>query len=74
VIVLHELERALNHCVLKINGRIECRDFARKMLTDAEVFRSPPNNLVWPDKARRHATNRLLARLLSAQQMHLDAT
>jgi len=74
VIVLHEFECAFNHRVLEIAWRIECRDFARKVLTNAEVFGSPSDELIWADKTSLDATNRLLTRLLCPQQMHFYAS
>ncbi|MGA9241793.1 MAG: hypothetical protein WBW03_07405, partial [Silvibacterium sp.] len=74
VIVLHEFESALNHRVLEIAWRIEGSDFARKVLTKAEVFGSPPDELVWADKSGLDATNHLLTRLLCPKQVHFYAS
>jgi hypothetical protein len=51
VIVLHELEDSLDHCVLKVAGRIESRNLAGEVLTDAKVFGPPPHELTRPDEA-----------------------
>jgi len=51
MIVLHELEGSLDHCVLKVAGRVESRNLAGEVLTDAKVFGPSPHELTWSDEA-----------------------
>jgi hypothetical protein len=55
VIVLHELEGSLDHCVLKVAGRVENRNLAGEVLTDAKMFGLPPHELTRPDEAGCHS-------------------
>ena len=43
--VLHRLEGAPNHCVLKVRGPIHSRHFARKSLPHSEVLGAPSDTL-----------------------------
>jgi hypothetical protein len=72
VIMLHELESTLDHCVLKIVRRIESRNLAGKVLTHAKVFGSPPHKFVWTHESRPNPVDRLLTRPLCSQQMHFN--
>jgi len=60
VIMLHELEGSLNHCVLEIVRRVEGRDLACQILTHTEVLGAPPYEIIWAHEARRHASYGLL--------------
>jgi hypothetical protein len=72
VVVLHELEGSLNHGVLEVEGRVESRYLAGKVLTDTKVFGSPPDKLGRPNEAGCNSAHRLLTRPLGAQQVDFN--
>ena len=53
--MLHECERTLEHRVLKVVGRLEGSNLARKVLTDTEVLGPPTHPLTHPDQTCSHA-------------------
>ena len=69
MVVLHELESALDHGVLEVARTFEGSDLARKMLPNPEMLRSPADKLSRSNQPGCHSTNRSFTRPLRPQQM-----
>jgi len=75
MIVLHGVEGALNHGVLKVHGSIHRGDLARQTLPDGKVLRPPGHTLAEIDQAGAAAAlnNRRLAPMNISGEVRLDA-
>jgi hypothetical protein len=73
VVVLHGAEGSFDHGVLEVGGAVVGGDLAGEVLGDAEMRGSPADELAEADEAGGDSADGLLAGLLGAEEMDLDA-